>query len=154
MSGVKDKSKIANKIKEARKEKGWTLDELGKKMSITKATVHQAESGRSGYSFATIQKFAEVLEKPITYFFEWEEKAINEDLAEYKIITPDLQKIHDLLLNHPETRKKILNYLKQYSEGKAARLSEFNGFLDALTKEQKEEILKKVPDIIESLRND
>ena len=74
-------------------------------------------------------------------------------MAQYKAYSPDVQKINDLLLEHPETRNKILNYLESYSKGNKANLSGVGGLLDALSNEQLNEIVKELPNIIIRLKN-
>jgi len=156
MEKFNDKYKIGLKIKSARQEKGWTLERLGEKLGLSKSSVHQVEVGKSSYSYLTLKKFAEALDKPIKYFIELDdigERAVSDDMAQYKAYSPDVQKINDLLLEHPETRNKILNYLESYSKGNKANLSGVGGLLDALSNEQLNEIVKELPNIIIRLKN-
>lgn len=52
---------IGQKIQSCRKEKGWTQDELAKKMGISRATVAQYEAGKRKPKYETIVRFADAL---------------------------------------------------------------------------------------------
>jgi len=70
-------------IKKARKAKNWTIEELAKKIDVSKNYIYQIESGRGGFTLETLQKFATALDVDLKYFFELEEK---EEISKVKDI--------------------------------------------------------------------
>ena len=60
---------IGEMIRQERKKKGITQNELAKRLGITQSAVGQFEKKDSGIRYETVQKIAEALEVPIYTFF-------------------------------------------------------------------------------------
>lgn len=65
----KEKEKILKKIKIAMAENGTTQTELAKKLGLTQAAVSAWFSGKGTPGIDTITRVADVLKKPVNYFF-------------------------------------------------------------------------------------
>lgn len=61
---------IAEKIRQIRKTKGMTLEQLGEKIGISRGMLSRLETNRSTPPIATLAKIAQGLEVPIGLFFE------------------------------------------------------------------------------------
>lgn len=61
---------IGARIRQARKAKGLTQEELGKLLHVTGAAISHFERGRRDVDAKTLAKIARVLEKPIDFFLE------------------------------------------------------------------------------------
>lgn len=65
---------IGEKIVKARKEKGMTQAELGSELHVTFQAVSKWERGESSPDFETICNMAKILEVPVSYFENSDEK--------------------------------------------------------------------------------
>ncbi|RPH50681.1 MAG: XRE family transcriptional regulator [Desulfobacteraceae bacterium] len=61
---------IAERIRQIRKTKGMTLEQLGGKIGISRGMLSRLETNRSSPPIATLAKIAQGLEVPISLFFE------------------------------------------------------------------------------------
>jgi len=61
---------IAEKIRQIRKTRGMTLEQLGEKIGISRGMLSRLETNRSSPPIATLAKIAQGLEVPIGLFFE------------------------------------------------------------------------------------
>jgi transcriptional regulator with XRE-family HTH domain len=61
---------IAERIRQIRKTKGMTLEQLGEKIGISRGMLSRLETNRSSPPIATLAKIAQGLEVPIGLFFE------------------------------------------------------------------------------------
>lgn len=61
---------IAERIRQIRKTKGMTLEQLGRKIGISRGMLSRLETNRSSPPIATLAKIAQGLEVPISLFFE------------------------------------------------------------------------------------
>ena len=52
---------ICNKIKQARKSRGWTQKEASRQIGLSQQTISLVERGRANFSFKTIKKIANAL---------------------------------------------------------------------------------------------
>ena len=62
-------SEIADKIKELRKEKGYTLKDLADKTELSVSFLSQVENGSSSLAITSLKKLADAFSVPMTYFF-------------------------------------------------------------------------------------
>jgi transcriptional regulator with XRE-family HTH domain len=67
-------SKLGEKIKTLRIEKGWSLKDLAQKSGISAAGIHKIESNGIIPTITTMMKIADALGKKVSYFIEEEEK--------------------------------------------------------------------------------
>ena len=65
----KEKEKLLKKIKIAMTESGTTQTELAKKLGLTQAAVSAWFNGKGTPGIDTITRVADVLKKPVNYFF-------------------------------------------------------------------------------------
>jgi len=65
----KEKEKLLKKIKIAMTESGTTQTDLAKKLGLTQAAVSAWFNGKGTPGIDTITRVADVLKKPINYFF-------------------------------------------------------------------------------------
>ena len=65
--------RIADKIREIRKNKGFTLVQLGKETGLSKGLLSRIENNQVSPFIATLSKIARGLEVPISIFFEEDE---------------------------------------------------------------------------------
>ena len=61
---------IREQVRKAREEKGWSQEELAKKVYKTGSAIGDIERGRVKVSAEELATLAAYLEKPITYFFQ------------------------------------------------------------------------------------
>ena len=106
---------IGAKIKQRRKELGWTLRELAAKMEYSNhSTVARIESGSIDIPQSKIVKFAEVLGVPIAYLMDWEEEEKKNDVLSDIVVR---MRTDDDFLSVVETLSKLdaekLNGVKQ-----------------------------------------
>ncbi|MBO0953122.1 helix-turn-helix transcriptional regulator [Fibrella forsythiae] len=52
------KQQVANLIREARKAKGLTQEELGERLGVTKAAINSYETGKQNLTVVTLQKLS------------------------------------------------------------------------------------------------
>jgi len=62
--------KIADKIRQIRKSKGYTLARLGQEIGLSKGLLSRIENNQVSPPIATLSKIAQGLEVPISIFFE------------------------------------------------------------------------------------
>ncbi len=67
-------SKLGEKIKALRIEKGWSLQDLAQKSGISAAGIHRIESNGITPTITTMMKIADALGKKVSFFIEEEEE--------------------------------------------------------------------------------
>jgi transcriptional regulator with XRE-family HTH domain len=65
-------SKLGEKIKKLRMEKGWSLQDLAEKSGISAAGIHKIESNGIIPTITTMMKIADALGKKVSFFIEEE----------------------------------------------------------------------------------
>ncbi len=70
MYKIRDRKFIGLKIKDGRKDSGLTQEELAEAIGITYQQLQRYENGKSNLNTGRLQAIANVLDVPITYFFE------------------------------------------------------------------------------------
>lgn len=63
-------SEIADKIKELRRDKGYTLKDLADKTDLSISFLSQVENGSSSLAITSLKKLADAFSVPMTYFFQ------------------------------------------------------------------------------------
>jgi repressor LexA len=97
---------IGERIRRIRKEKNFTQEELAWEIGLSPNYIGLIERGKKRPSIETLRKISEVLEIPISYFFE----NINYKMPQEDIIT---KKISSILRETSEKEKKqIYKFLK------------------------------------------
>jgi transcriptional regulator with XRE-family HTH domain len=62
--------KVLEKLKEARKEKGWSHENMAIELGISQGAYTNIENKGSKLSVERLLKISQILEKPVYYFFE------------------------------------------------------------------------------------
>lgn len=84
---------IGDKIREKRKNKGYTLEQLADEIGITKSTVLKYENGTIAIPSDKIEKIAKVLSVSPAYLMGWEDTKGKEESEEYRWIARNAKKL-------------------------------------------------------------
>ena len=102
---------IGEKLSELLRRKGISQYRLSQLTGIPQPVISDYIRNRHGISYENLEKIAEVLKVPITYFFE-EEELTNKDTD-----TVLIEEIEELLSKlPPEKREKVLRGFKEQLE--------------------------------------
>lgn len=82
-----NKKKLGLKIKELRKRKGLTQEELAELIQMEQNSISVMESGRNFPTLGTLEKFAKVLDVNLSDFFDYD---YIEDIDVIKASTEDI----------------------------------------------------------------
>jgi len=104
---------LRERVKEARKGMNMTQATLGKAIFKSRVIVSDLERGRTQIGAADLMRIAQVLEKPIKYFFPIRDVPSEEELTtdEWEIVIQFRK-----LANHPDLRKLALDEMKKLGE--------------------------------------
>ncbi len=103
-----------NAIRKIRRNKKMTMQDLSDKVGVSKSLISQVERGEVLPSLTTLEKIANVLQIPITDFFEVESEEINEEdiivrkNERKKIIMPGSPVIYNLLTSSLKNKIEFL----------------------------------------------
>ena len=97
---------LSDNIKNLRKAKGISQEELAIKLNVVRQTVSKWENGLSVPDSEMLIKIAEKLETSVTVLLG--ETFIPDDCSELKAIANKLAIINEQIANHKELRRKIL----------------------------------------------
>lgn len=61
---------IGKRIREARKARGWSLEDLSRSVGISVAQLSKLETGRANFKVPVLMKVGKGLNRPISYFFQ------------------------------------------------------------------------------------
>ncbi|HRP58345.1 helix-turn-helix transcriptional regulator [Agriterribacter sp.] len=70
LSKMESIEKVLEKLKTARKEKGFSHENMAAELEISQAAYTNIEKNESKLSVERLLKISEILEKPVYYFFE------------------------------------------------------------------------------------
>ncbi|HJF38211.1 MAG TPA: helix-turn-helix domain-containing protein [Weissella cibaria] len=102
-----------NRIKELRKEKGLTLDELSEKVGINRATLNRYENEKSEPKLDTWKKLAAYFDVPVSYL---------QGLTEYATFEP-IKALAGVSIYSDEYKDFILKQIEKHKETDALSLS-------------------------------
>lgn len=88
-----DKGIVGKQLKKARSEKNLSQEELAQKVGISRMMISRYEISSSDVPLDKLQKIAEILEKPVSYFFGEEPKQDSQE------VWKEAQKYLELLKN-------------------------------------------------------
>ncbi|MCB9789960.1 helix-turn-helix domain-containing protein [Candidatus Nomurabacteria bacterium] len=88
-----DKGIVGKQLKKARSEKNLSQEELAQKVGISRMMISRYEISSSDIPLDKLQKIAEILEKPVSYFFGEEPKQDSQE------VWKEAQKYLELLKN-------------------------------------------------------
>jgi transcriptional regulator with XRE-family HTH domain len=140
--------KIGYRIRKAREKAKLSPEELAIKMNVTRSYISRLETGRAGYSMNTLKKISDCLNVDIRYFYQWDDEEnqtnrVSDHSIQYNKCdhSPQLQRICDMLDQHPEIQSKVVDYLQSYYAGGKENLSRLGGIADALSEEDIEKAI-------------
>ena len=64
---------MRNRVRELRKQKGWTQEQLAEIIGVSRQTIHAIEKGKFDPSLPTAFKMSNLFQLPIEQFFFFEE---------------------------------------------------------------------------------
>jgi transcriptional regulator with XRE-family HTH domain len=103
---------LAKKLKEIRIAEGISQEKLGELVGITFQQIQKYETAKNRISAATLFEFSQILEKPITAFFEGlksDRSYYNYDFSSDKKLIKNLQKFNKESL-------ALMNYFNQIED--------------------------------------
>lgn len=126
---MEDINKVLEKLKEARKEKGFSHENMASELGISQASYTNLERNEAKLSVERLLKISEILEKPTYYFFEANPNNIyyNQPMAENSI---GMQHIDNLYQENKDTNTRLVSSY----ESSIANLKEEIAFLRNLVK--------------------
>ena len=127
---------IGDRIREKRKNKDYTLEQLAEEIGVTKSTVLKYENGSIAIPSDKIEKIAKSLNVSPGYLMGWEEEKKQE--------TQD-----DIITTYNLTPDELLEYEKIKSVNRALFFNDNRGSDE--DKEELDEVLKKI--FVKSLLN-
>ena len=69
-------AEMGSRIREVRRERGWTQDQLANAVGVSRSAVAQWETGRAGQVTTHLTRIAEVLEVGVEYLMYGDEKRV------------------------------------------------------------------------------
>ena len=100
---------IGERIKQLREAKGWSQDDLRKKLGYTsRATIHYIETGRNELTAAKVIKFAEVLGTTPAFLMGWDKPLTDGEYALLETVSQD-ESMKQRLLAYAQKLKEILD---------------------------------------------
>lgn len=142
---------IGQRIRKARLDKGYTQEELAKKMGYKgKSIICKYEKNADNVTIDTISAFAKALDVTESYLMGWDEVEWTPETQELEIKTDGRKSILDIPLMH---QKEIANvkYFENQSEENRNRLQILNHILEEMyrNKELEDEIIEYAQYVIE-----
>jgi transcriptional regulator with XRE-family HTH domain len=109
---------IGRKIQRAREEAGLSQEMLASRLGLTQAALSNYELGKRGLHVANLQRIAEALDRPLSYFIEEPDEATG--VGEDRRLDESISEMISLWYDMPESeREYLLDYFRwrrnQYS---------------------------------------
>lgn len=122
---------IAQRIRAARIQRGFTQQDLAEKFNKTSAAISDIERGKSQISAADLVIFSDLLNKPIEYFFgeDFSDDDIEDMVALLRRLPPDTRK-QQLPLMTMFLRMAEINHEMQNTTNKEKQLEAVKEFYD------------------------
>ncbi len=91
-------NKFGARVKELRKSKKYTQEQLAEKLNIGVRSLGKIETGNSFPSMATLEKIIEVFDIPAVELFDFEHLQTSQNLKEltFEMINSNPEKIRDI----------------------------------------------------------
>jgi transcriptional regulator with XRE-family HTH domain len=93
---------VGDRVKKFRKEKEWTLDQLGRETGLHPSTISQIERGKRNLTLNNLQKVAKGLEVELYQLFLFPDG----ELVSAEEI--DINQVQQLLENVPEQKRELM----------------------------------------------
>ncbi len=122
---------IAKRIREARLQRNLTQQDLAKKFDKTSAAISDIERGKTQITASDLIVFAELLSKPIEYFYgeDYSDSDIDDIIAVLRRLPPETRKLQlptiSMFLQMAE-----INYKMQKTEDKEEQLKAVKDFYE------------------------
>lgn len=127
------------RLRKLRIERGWSQEELGRRINVTKVSVSGYEKGKRNPDTDTLQKIADVFGVSVDYLLG------RSDVREPGATIPDDQRVSD-------QERKLLETVRDLSPDKQEQVTQFADFLKFKEAKRDEEsaTAETTPDDIES----
>lgn len=103
-----NKKKLGKRIKELRKKKGFTQEQVAEMVELEQNTISVIESGRNFPTLVTLEKIANVLDVELSDFFNYDDL---DDIKKVKQLTAErLEKMNDKEI------RQLFNFIKNVVE--------------------------------------
>ncbi len=104
---------IGRRLQTAREEAGFSQEQLATLMGCAQSTLSNYEKGKRRLYLTQLEKIAEILDKPIEYFIENQEKAEKStEAGGLNGIEPELLQIINSLYSLPqERRRSVIDFI-------------------------------------------
>ena len=89
------KNKVLLKLREARKEKGYSLQSLADELGVNYQTIGRIERGFSGVKLETLEKLAKILEVPIESLISNSNEKKEDNLSLIPTLYKELDKFYE-----------------------------------------------------------
>lgn len=113
----KQRAETGRRIRECRKERGFTQESLGYALGVNKSTIQRYEIGAVSVSIVMLRGLADVLNVSVGYLTSGieEEKALAENETEMLPVEPDVRRLTDVWeCAKCKSRIHLGTYEKQY----------------------------------------
>lgn len=119
--------KVLYRLREARKEKGFSHENMASELKISQAAYTNIEKNESKLTVERLLKIAEVLEKPVYYFFETNPNNIYNQTFSDSSVGGHVENLY-------QDNKETYSKLAESYEGSIRNLKEEISFLRGLVK--------------------
>lgn len=105
---------IGRRLQMAREESGLSQEQLAGMMGCAQSTLSNYEKGKRRLYLNQLEKIAEILDKPIEYFIEnndRNDRAVESSTAINQIEPELLQIINSLYSLSPDRRRSVMDYI-------------------------------------------
>ncbi|WML29801.1 helix-turn-helix transcriptional regulator [Neobacillus sp. OS1-32] len=137
-----NKMTIAEKLRMLREKQNWSQETLSKMINLHRSTISRYETGKTIPNEETLLKFAEVYKVGKDFFKDSkEQQEPNTDHAGFIMkegpADPDMAIIHQLLADHPEMKKALVEFQLLPPKRKAYAIDALNDFIKLLNHKHK-----------------
>lgn len=116
MYGIKSSREIGERIKKRRKELGISQEKLAEGLNITYQQVQRYENGTNQLNTEKLQVIANILDVPVSYFFEDAGKKVAESEAQYVSTEEERLLKYFRKVSKSEYKKCLFTFLQLASE--------------------------------------
>lgn len=92
---------LAEKIKQARRQAGYSQKEMGVMLELSDKAISAYESGRAEPSLGKIQEMSRITNQPVTYFFD------GSNTSEAELLSDNVAKLEEGLVKMREEMKGL-----------------------------------------------
>lgn len=108
---------FATKLKGLREIKGWSQEELAKRLGVSRSKIGNYEQGTREPDFESLEAIADIFNCPVSYLVADSHPVIPQATMDYAIKLSNLSEM---------ARAEVMNYI-DYLEAKERRLTKYTG---------------------------